>query len=84
MRTELEDPPDSKTDGSDGGGPSIAHRRDSYFDRMKDSTLLLCQHAIPYACPPQFIATCGMADPSVPSNPWLLGENAMNAGKDTY
>lgn len=29
----------SRTDGSAGGGPSIAHRRDSYFDRTKDSIL---------------------------------------------
>ena len=29
----------SRTDGSAGGGPSIAHRRDSYFDRIKDSIL---------------------------------------------
>ncbi len=32
--------PSSSTDGSLGGGPSIAHRLDSYFDRMKDSILL--------------------------------------------
>ena len=32
--------PSSKIDGSEGTGPSIAHRRDSYFDRMKDSILL--------------------------------------------
>ena len=31
----------SSVDGSDGGGPSIAHRRDSYFERMNDSILLL-------------------------------------------
>jgi hypothetical protein len=30
----------SSMDGSAGGGPSIAQRRDSYFDRMKDSILL--------------------------------------------
>lgn len=32
-------PPLSSTDGSAGGGPSIAHRRVSYLDRMKDSIL---------------------------------------------
>lgn len=32
--------PDSRTEGSVGGGPSIAHRRDSYLERMKDSILL--------------------------------------------
>lgn len=31
----------SRIDGSSGGGPSMAHRRDSYLERMKDSTLLL-------------------------------------------
>ena len=31
---------DSRIDGSKGGGPSRAHRRDSYFERMKDSILL--------------------------------------------
>jgi hypothetical protein len=31
----------SKTDGSAGGGPCRAHRRDSYFERINDSTLLL-------------------------------------------
>lgn len=31
---------DSRTDGSEGGGPSMAHRRDSYFERMNDSILL--------------------------------------------
>ena len=38
------DPDDwvSSVDGSEGGGPSIAHRRDSYFERMKDSILLSC------------------------------------------
>jgi hypothetical protein len=30
----------SSTDGSDGGGPSIAHRRDSYLERMNESILL--------------------------------------------
>ena len=30
----------SRTDGSEGGGPSLAHRRDSYFERIKDSILL--------------------------------------------
>ncbi len=30
----------SRTEGSEGGGPSIAHLRDSYFERMKDSILL--------------------------------------------
>lgn len=32
--------PDSRTEGSVGGGPSMAQRRDSYLDRMKDSILL--------------------------------------------
>ena len=32
--------PLSRTAGSEGGGPSIAQRRDSYFERMKDSILL--------------------------------------------
>lgn len=36
----LETESSSKPDGSAGGGPSMAHRRDSYFDRMKDSILL--------------------------------------------
>ena len=38
--------PPSKTDGSSGGGPSNAHRRDSYLERMKDSILLMvkCHH----------------------------------------
>lgn len=35
-------PPDSSVLGSEGGGPSIAHLRLSYFDRMNDSILLLC------------------------------------------
>lgn len=30
----------SRTEGSEGGGPSIAHLRDSYLERMKDSILL--------------------------------------------
>lgn len=30
----------SRTDGSEGEGPSMAHRRDSYFERIKDSILL--------------------------------------------
>lgn len=30
----------SRTEGSEGRGPSIAHRRVSYFERMKDSILL--------------------------------------------
>lgn len=30
----------SRVAGSEGGGPSKAQRRDSYFDRMKDSILL--------------------------------------------
>jgi hypothetical protein len=30
----------SRTDGSEGVGPSMAHRRDSYFERIKDSILL--------------------------------------------
>lgn len=33
--------PDSRTEGSAGGGPSIAQRRDSYLERIKDSILLL-------------------------------------------
>jgi len=33
-------PPESRTDGSEGGGPSKAHLRDSYLDRMNDSILL--------------------------------------------
>ena len=32
--------PSSRIEGSEGNGPSIAHRRDSYFDRMNDSILL--------------------------------------------
>lgn len=32
--------PSSRTDGSDGGGPSFAHLRDSYFERINDSILL--------------------------------------------
>jgi hypothetical protein len=32
--------PPSRTLGSEGGGPSRAQRRESYFDRMKDSILL--------------------------------------------
>lgn len=32
--------PLSSTDGSVGGGPSIAQRRDSYFERMNESILL--------------------------------------------
>ena len=32
--------PTSRTLGSGGGGPSFAHRRDSYLERMKDSILL--------------------------------------------
>ena len=35
------DSPPSRTLGSEGGGPSMAQRRDSYFDRMKDSILLI-------------------------------------------
>lgn len=35
--------PPSRTPGSEGGGPSRAQRRDSYFDRMKDSILLTSQ-----------------------------------------
>lgn len=31
---------DSNVEGSAGGGPSIAHRRDSYLERMKESNLL--------------------------------------------
>lgn len=31
--------PPSRTAGSDGGGPSLAHRRDSYLLRMNDSIL---------------------------------------------
>lgn len=34
------EPPSSRTDGSFGGGPSIAHLFDSYLDRMNDSILL--------------------------------------------
>lgn len=30
----------SRTDGSEGEGPSMAHRRDSYFERINDSILL--------------------------------------------
>jgi hypothetical protein len=30
----------SKIDGSEGGGPSSAHLRDSYLERMNDSILL--------------------------------------------
>lgn len=33
-------PADSRTDGSVGGGPTNAHLRDSYFERMNDSILL--------------------------------------------
>ena len=29
----------SRTEGSEGGAPSIAQRRDSYLDRMNDSIL---------------------------------------------
>jgi hypothetical protein len=32
---------DSNVEGSSGGGPSFAHRRDSYLERMKESILLL-------------------------------------------
>ena len=32
--------PVSSTDGSAGGGPSSAHLRDSYFERMNDSIFL--------------------------------------------
>jgi hypothetical protein len=32
--------PESRTDGSSGRGPSIAHLFDSYFDRINDSILL--------------------------------------------
>lgn len=35
----VDDPP-SRMAGSEGGGPSRAQRRDSYFDRMNDSILL--------------------------------------------
>lgn len=42
----------SRTEGSVGIGPSIAHRLDSYLDRMKDSILLqmvlLKQHHIEF------------------------------------
>lgn len=31
---------DSNVEGSAGGGPSTAHRRDSYLERMKESNLL--------------------------------------------
>jgi len=31
--------PCSKVEGSDGGGPSMAHLRDSYLERMKESIL---------------------------------------------
>lgn len=31
---------DSNVEGSAGGGPSIAHRRDSYLERIKESILL--------------------------------------------
>jgi hypothetical protein len=31
---------DSNVEGSAGGGPSVAHRRDSYLERMKESILL--------------------------------------------
>ena len=34
------DVPFSRTDGSAGGAPSIAHRLLSYLDRMNDSILL--------------------------------------------
>lgn len=30
----------SRVDGSEGGGPSRAHRLDSYFERMNESSLL--------------------------------------------
>lgn len=30
----------SRMDGSEGGGPSMAHRRVSYLERIKDSILL--------------------------------------------
>jgi hypothetical protein len=36
----IDAPPESRTDGSEGGGPSKAHLRDSYLDRMNDSILL--------------------------------------------
>lgn len=32
--------PSSRTDGSEGGGPSFAHLRDSYLERMYESILL--------------------------------------------
>lgn len=32
--------PESRTEGSEGGGPSMAQRRDSYLDRMNESILL--------------------------------------------
>lgn len=35
----MDDPP-SRMAGSEGGGPSSAQRRDSYFDRINDSILL--------------------------------------------
>lgn len=38
----------SRTEGSAGGGPSKAHRRDSYLERMKDSILLLKQIVLVY------------------------------------
>ena len=31
---------DSNVEGSVGGGPSTAHRRDSYLERIKESNLL--------------------------------------------
>ena len=31
---------DSNVEGSAGGGPSTAHRRDSYLERIKESILL--------------------------------------------
>ena len=37
---EVEDVPSSRMEGSSGGGPSRAQRRDSYFDRIYDSILL--------------------------------------------
>jgi hypothetical protein len=39
VHTLAEDP--SSTLGSDGGGPSIAQRLDSYLERIKDSILLI-------------------------------------------
>jgi hypothetical protein len=40
LTARLDPPPCSSSAGSAGGGPSIAHLRLSYFDRMNDSILL--------------------------------------------